>query len=386
MNSKKFKRNIVLKIMMALLPFGAAAQSIHIYPGAQLIENGRIYMALNNMSFINDGSFTAGNGSIVSFVGGATSSITNIGGSKSTPFSNLLVVKFAGDVMLNQDITVNAGLGLTLGNLLLNNHTITLGNMGIITRETEQARIMSTNGGKVVTTRAISANTPTNPGNIGAELLVNGVSGSQTTLTIERTFSPEILSNLNETITSINRGFTISSSTTNPINYRLRFFYFNNELNGNSADQLSLWSLDAGSGFFTELGQDSINLTNKSVIKNNLTQPGHFTLGNHATSVLIQPGDNITRTSRSGQTIASDQVQIYPNPSQDKFHVAITSSREKDAVIRLVDQTGHVLQQKTILCHEGMNLITWDMSNYASGVYYIIFKNIESKNIKIIKE
>jgi hypothetical protein len=385
MSNKKICRNLFPKIIIALLPFTAAAQSIHIGSGAQLIENGRIFLTLNNMSFVNDGSFTAGNGSIVQIVGNASSTIANIRGSHNTAFSNLTVIKTAGDLMLNQDITVNAGLGLTLGNLLLNGHIITIGNSGIITRETEQASITGTNGGKVVVTRAIPANIATNPGNIGAEVFISGASGSQTTVTIERTFLPEVLSNLNGTVTSIKRGFTITTGTNSPLNYSLRFFYFNNELNGNSADQLDLWAFDAGSGSFIDLGKDNIDLNNKSVTKS-LTQPGHFTIGNAVNGGIIQPDATIAgRVSGAGE-INSMSVRVYPNPLHDKFRIDLFTPAARQTKFVLYDQSGHLLQQKEISCNAGANSLYWDMSNYAAGVYFIRVENTGLKSIRIVKE
>jgi len=388
MNNKTFKGSLFAKLMVALLPFGAAAQSIHIGSGAQLIETGSIYMTLNKMSFINDGRFTAGNGSVVSFVGGFPSTITTIGGTNTTPFSNLLILKSTGgDVMLNQDITVNAGLGITFGNLLLNGHTITIGNSGSITREGEQAGITGANGGKVVVTRAIPTNIATNPGNIGAEILINGTPGSQTILTIERTFLPEFLSDLNQTITSINRGFTISSVTNSSLNYRLRFFYFNKELNGNTTDQLSMWSYNAGSNSYTDIGKDSINLINKSVIKNNLAQLGHFTLGNqNIGGGIIQPDVSIAARSAVGTETTAGSIKVYPNPVQNKFRMELFMVTAKQVQIGLYDQSGRLLQRKEIHCNAGINSLYWDVRTYAAGVYFIKIENSKMKDIKIVKE
>jgi Secretion system C-terminal sorting domain len=384
MTNKKFKGNVFAKLMVALLPFGAAAQSIHIGSGARLIENDPVFLTLNNMGFINDGSFSASNGSTIQFTGTASATIATIGGSHFTGFPNIKVAKTTGDVMLNQDITLDGALTLTHGNLVLNGHNLTIGNSGIITAETEQASITSSNGGRVMVTRAIPANIATNPGNIGAELLISGADGSQTVLSVERTFFPEFLSNLNGTITSIDRGFTISSATNTSLNYGLRFFYLDKELDGNSADQLNLWTTVAP-GSFIEIGRDTIDLRSKFVTKN-LSGLGHFTLGNHLEGGIIQPDASIAgRVSGAGE-INSMSVRVYPNPLHDKFRIDLFTPAARQTKFVLYDQSGHLLQQKEISCNAGANNLYWDMSNYAAGVYFIRVENTGLKSIRIVKE
>jgi hypothetical protein len=50
------------------------------------------------------------------------------------------------------------------------------------------------------------------------------------------------------------------------------------------------------------------------------------------------------------------------------------------------DQSGRLLQRKRISCSIGMNIISWNISGYASGVYYIGSESNVLKNIKIIRQ
>src|SRR4030095_14065322 len=255
---------------------------------------------------------------------------------------------------------------------------------GMINQESELASINSPTGGRIVVSRSIPANAAVNPGNIGAEVLISGTTGSQTTLTIVRTFLPELLTTVTTSNSSINRAFTISTSTNSPLNYSLRFFYLNSELNGNGADQLSMWLPNPGPGFSADLGADVVDLANESITKN-LTQLGHFTLANHDNGGIIQPDGSIAARSTNVGEVASVRINAYPNPSHNIFNVEISSNVEKNIAVRLIDQDGRILQQKTIHCLVGKNLVPWDMSRYAAGVYFIMAEN-RGVNIKIVKE
>ena len=88
------------------------------------------------------------------------------------------------------------------------------------------------------------------------------------------------------------------------------------------------------------------------------------------------------KNEHTGKIIA----QVYPNHSRNIFNVELLSSGKKDLVMSLIDMSGHMLQQKKLRCYEGRNLMSWDMNSYVAGIYFIVFENLDSKMLKIVKE
>ena len=79
-------------------------------------------------------------------------------------------------------------------------------------------------------------------------------------------------------------------------------------------------------------------------------------------------------------------VKIYPLPTQDKLTIVLISDREKDCLLTLYDQLGHLIESKKIHCRNGINTIEWNLSHYAAGTYYLQFGNTDVQSAKIIKE
>ena len=375
------------KGLIALLPFGAAAQSIHITAGANLILTTNVAMKLNNISLVNDGNLTAAHSTNLYFTG---TNALSIGGSSPTTFNNLLLSMGGGYVTLNQSININGNLGLNGGNVDLNGHILDLGATGSLFNEWDMAQVVdNTGGGKVTVTRPVMANTAINPGNIGAELLMPGASGSNLgNFTIDRSYSSSTIGGQQ----SILRSYAISNGTGSlpaGTSYRLRFFYMGSILDGNDPSQLRLWASNNPSAAFVMLGADSNNLY-KWLEKDDVAQLGLFTLCPDPSGGITLPGGNSVKST--GSTIIPNNpaitfsVRAYPNPAHDRFTLELLSPSEKQVQVGLYDRAGHLLQQKEIYCTAGTNDVDWDFGGYAAGAYYLSVKGPATKNIVIIKK
>ena len=129
-------------------------------------------------------------------------------------------------------------------------------------------------------------------------------------------------------------------------------------------------------------------------------RPDHFTRYTLGPDATTGKGAPVARKYTTQQVSLSDSLsnnapftflkpataQVYPNPLHDQFVVGLFSDLEKEHAISLFDQFGHLLQIKKMMCRKGMNQVVWNMSNYANGVYYLVFENRELQNIKLIKQ
>lgn len=65
------------------------------------------------------------------------------------------------------------------------------------------------------------------------------------------------------------------------------------------------------------------------------------------------------------------QVDIYPNPSDDVLHIDFTTAQSSDLQIRLVDVTGRLIKEIHAISNEGNNQFTVDLNECSSGMYLV---------------
>jgi hypothetical protein len=75
-------------------------------------------------------------------------------------------------------------------------------------------------------------------------------------------------------------------------------------------------------------------------------------------------------------------ISVYPNPTEDFFSIS-TSNDLTGAILKIVSVTGQILIQKTVVSD---NTHTFDLSNFASGLYFVeIYQSGSLNTIKVIK-
>jgi hypothetical protein len=267
------------------------------------------------------------------------------------------------------------------GNLNLNNFDLNLGNTGTIINERHNCNILGPTGGRITVIRTMKNPDAENPGNIGVEITSPVNLG---TVTIIRTHIPQLLQSGGQ---SIQRSFNIIPSTNSGLDVSLKIFYLDNELNGAVENDLQLWSSSGINTFPTLIGRDANDINANWVSKSELDQMGVFTLAGGGIA-----GDGETMGANhfgSGSTetvIEKTSMQIFPNPSHNKFTIEFKNSLERDVTFKLIDQNGHLLQKKKVYCQKGINLIQWDIGNYPAGVYFLVAEKMGRRNIKILKK
>jgi hypothetical protein len=350
-------------ILLLLFSFGTMAQGLQVGEGAHLVLNGSPSIVLNNTGIINNGYVTAGNSNVL-FTGNKTTAASFIGGSRPVAFYNIIIGKDANDVELDNNISVGGNVVMKNGNLQLNNHTLDLGNTGIIAGERNSSSITGKHGGVIKVNAILYAGQPVNPGNIGVE--INSTTSAGFTV-ITRGHVQQTNATGEQ---SIQRYFDIVPSHNTNLHATLRFYYFDDELAGKNGNELSVFSNAQGQRDWTQWGKDNADAIKGWVAKNNIDQLSRFTLA------IGNAKEQLTGTA----------VQLFPNPLHDAFTVLLNSNTEKDEAIALYDQLGRQLEVKKIHLLPGINRLQWNVQQYAAGSYHLVFKTMNVKNIKLIKQ
>lgn len=80
--------------------------------------------------------------------------------------------------------------------------------------------------------------------------------------------------------------------------------------------------------------------------------------------------------------ILQNDIKVYPNPTKSIINISIPSLIDKEALISLADETGHILETKT----QNETLMGFDVSMYKAGIYYVtVWIDKKSTSFKILK-
>jgi hypothetical protein len=97
------------------------------------------------------------------------------------------------------------------------------------------------------------------------------------------------------------------------------------------------------------------------------------------------PNSNLPagKTTATTSTSGYDKIQVFPSSSvHDYCILALFSDKKQKAECLLSNAAGQVLQRKKVYLLSGINNISWDMSTYTAGVYYL---SSEDNKIKVTK-
>jgi hypothetical protein len=267
---KKFL--LLYKVLFVSLP---AFAQLTISPGTQWINNGNVNIVIGNMDFVNNGSFSAGNSS-VKFSGNQSSMIT---GATQSSFKILEVAKTNGaKITLGKNINVSSSINFISGLLDLNNNNILLDPAANLAGESENTRIIGTNGGFVEITQNLNAPLSANPGNLGAAITSTANLGN---VIIRRGHMQQTGTGLSG---SIQRYYSIIPQNNTGLNATLRLKYFDAELNGQNENIAVIYQSNDNGLNWTTLSQSIRNTNADYVEKNGVSSLSLQTLGNDSSS------------------------------------------------------------------------------------------------------
>ncbi len=263
---------LLYKILFVSLPGFA---QLTISPGTQWINNGNVNIVIGNMDFVDNGSFSVGNSS-VKFTGNQSSMITS---AATSDFKILEVAKTNGaKIILGKIINVGTSINFISGLLDLNNNNILLDPAAYIAGESENTRIIGSNGGFVEITQNLNAPLSANPGNLGATITSTADLGN---VIIRRGQVPQTGTGL---AGSIQRYYSITPQNNSGLNATLRLKYFDAELNGQNENISVIYQSNDNGLNWTTLSQSSRNTNADYVEKNGVSSLSLQTLGNDSST------------------------------------------------------------------------------------------------------
>jgi hypothetical protein len=136
-------RNIITVIIACCIVIGLQAQGTQFYiNGGTVTASGGAKIVLNDVKFVNDGTFVAGD-SQVEFTGTTTATIE---GTSPTTFYDLKVNKTTDNVGLVQNVTVENEVDLAIGKLVLGDYNLTMGDAANFSSNISETQYVQTDG------------------------------------------------------------------------------------------------------------------------------------------------------------------------------------------------------------------------------------------------
>jgi hypothetical protein len=110
-----------------------------------------------------------------------------------------------------------------------------------------------------------------------------------------------------------------------------------------------------------------------------------FTIGD--LSPFSSPIPFTTGANKVGGSEMQRSLRIYPNPTQGIVSLNFEASFFGSGSVKVLDATGRLLQNQSLIFSEGNNAIELDFSSFINGVYWVRLEQGEfSQSIKVIKE
>ena len=242
--------------------------SLIIQSGTTLTVAGN-NIVLNNTDLTCNGTFNASNAT-VSLTGSNSTTFNGTG----TPLIDIMNLNTgaAAVLTLNAGLQVSDALNFQNGVINLNGQELQLTGSALLQSESENSHITGITGGQVVASAlAVSNPNQLNIGSLGAALTSAANLGN---VTVSRIHVPATGFGGAH---GIQRTYLIQPANDASLNATLRFYYLNEELNGDDPTTLALWQ-SADGITWTQVGADSRDAINKYVQKGGISSLSYWTL------------------------------------------------------------------------------------------------------------
>ncbi|GAB3586762.1 LamG-like jellyroll fold domain-containing protein [Hymenobacter daeguensis] len=295
----------------------AGTNGLTVSAGATLQVNG---------NFSNTGTVSLPG--TVAFVGGATQTVTN---GVATTFATVTVNKTGGTVQLANDLAVSGALTLTAGTLTTgSSNKVALGATATIAESNTSYVI-----GAVEATRTLSTPAANNFGGLGLTLTPTGATRPGVTLVRRVTGSPVTGAAGRQ---GIERYFTITPATNAGLNMAMAFSYFDHELNGIAATNLTMYRGASAATTTWARQTTSTRAGNVMNLTGLTTLAGTFTLGS-LTAPLPVELTAFTAKAQDAHTVALAWTTASEKNS-DRFEVERSLTGSEFARIATVAAQG----------------------------------------------
>jgi hypothetical protein len=199
------------------------------------------------------------------------------------------------------------------------------------------------------------------------------------------------------TVIIANNHFTFDGIETLAKNTSLKFQYYNQyrltlHLNNNKFSVYAGGTLSNNTYYWYKDGNLVATMHGDSTFTP--TETGGYIVkvkNSIATALTLKSKDTIyfsALKSSNGNDVALNQIEfknvlsVYPNPA--KSLVTVTFDLKGICIVKLIDNSGKILQTKTINTIKDGNKLQLDVSRYAAGIYFINVTD-ESNKTEILK-
>ena len=175
--------------------------------------------------------------------------------------------------------------------------------------------------------------------------------------------------------------------TVNPINPNAVEFSWSGSSNASG------YTIEWGpAGFAQGLGIQIQNVSGNTYVLNGLPTNTAFSFyirgicGTAGESAWIGPFSFMTSAVRD---FDAEQLQVYafPNPVSEQLYLALTTGRAEQLALRLSDVSGRVLRQEMLELNAGNQVLSFDLSKQAAGVYLLSLRQGDQvKTIRVLKQ
>ncbi|MEP7322522.1 MAG: T9SS type A sorting domain-containing protein [Saprospiraceae bacterium] len=342
----------ILYIGILIFFLNICVAQVIIATGTQMVCNGNINVLLENLSFVNNGTFNAGAGTV--YFNGNTDQIVS---NAATPFNNISINKPIGTrITLMKNIDVSGNIVFTSGLLDLNKFNINLSTSSILVGETDNARITGTTGGFIQISSILNSPQSSNPGNLGA-IITSSQNLGNTIIKRGHTIQTDAAS----ANFSIQRYYDITPVNNTGLNATLRLNYFDAELNNKSENNLYLWK-STDTIHWTSANVSNRNITSNFIEANNIASFSRWTISDKALATGIFDLYN-----------SKNSLQVWPNPFTEEITISLASKKADQSLLQLVDTEGKILYSRQMSILAGNNIFNLNASAYSNGVYYLNF-------------
>ena len=78
-------------------------------------------------------------------------------------------------------------------------------------------------------------------------------------------------------------------------------------------------------------------------------------------------------------------IQLYPNPAEDNFNILITTTKDRNAGLRVTNALGQLLVSEKGVLQSGNTVSIVEASAWSKGIYFVELRDLETDE-KIIKK
>ncbi|NTS43049.1 T9SS type A sorting domain-containing protein [Flavisolibacter sp. BT320] len=253
---------------------------------------------------------------IVRFTGNTA---TGVGGINKLQVFAIEIDKTAGELQLQQDVTVADHVRFFNGKLNLAEAVVQLAPTAKLLNETETNRAYTTGNGYVTITTDMNAPSLVNAGNLGVFVTSASNLGS---VTIRRGHKPQAGTGLTK---SISRYYDIVPATNGALDATVELLYFDAELNGQEESALSLVQSTNSGTAWTSLGFDQRSATDNYIRKAGLASLYRYTISSATGTTLPVSGLEFIARRLNKQV-----VQLDWKTAQEMDNKGFSVERKKD--------------------------------------------------------